>query len=367
MEGDTQMPLYRRRVRIGQNDDGSPIYKQIQAHSEEEANDRIVQAYVDCGRIWEFITAEERKPKAKSKTNFKTYATSWMNTYKKGKLKPRTWQTYNQYLTAQLYPAFGGMNIEDITAKDVQAYLNANKEQAGKSLKNYLNLLKQILDSAVEDKIINENPAASSRIFNPSDKKTPRKALPIEHLKEIIDAMHGMENCEEKLLLALFIHTGARRGEVLGLRWEDIDFDRNLIHIRRNNTQITGKGAHIGTTKTENGARDIPFGEHFKELLLPFRSTGYVFGGEEPFQSWDYDKLMRRLKKRVNLHGATAHVLRHTYLTMLAGEGVDLKTLQTIAGHANIQTTMDIYVSPRMDKITAAGETMDKLLNAYVS
>ena len=169
------------------------------------------------------------------------------------------------------------------------------------------------------------------------------------------------------LLLALFIHTGARRGEVLGLRREDIDFDKKLVHIRRNNTQITGKGAHIGTTKTKNGARDIPFGDHFKELLLPFRSTGYLFGGEEPFQSWDYDKLMRRLKKRVNLHGATTHVLRHPYLTMLAGEGVDLKTLQTIAGHANIQTTMDIYVSPRTDKITAAGETMDKLLNAYAS
>lgn len=99
----------------------------------------------------------------------------------------------------------------------------------------------------------------------------------------------------------------------------------------------------LAQPKTENGARDIPFGDHFKELLMPYRATGYVFGGEEPFQSWDYEKLMRRLKKRVNLHGATAHVLRHTYLTMLAGEGVDLKTLQTIAGHANIQTTMDIY------------------------
>jgi len=76
-----------------------------------------------------------------------------------------------------------------------------------------------------------------------------------------------------------------------------------------------------------------------------------------------YDKLMRRLKKRVNLHGATAHVLRHTYLTILASEGVDLKTLQTIAGHANIQTTMDIYVKPRTDKIMAVSEKMDTLLN----
>ena len=151
------------------------------------------------------------------------------------------------------------------------------------------------------------------------------------------------------------------------MRWEDIDFDKKLIHIRRNNTQVTGVGAHIGTTKTRNGARDIPFGDHFKELLMPFRSSGYVFGGEHPIQSWNYEHLMHKLQKRVNLHGATAHSLRHTYLTMMAGEGVDRKTLQTIAGHANIQTTMDIYVKPRTDKITAAGETMDNLLNSYAS
>ena len=79
------------------------------------------------------------------------------------------------------------------------------------------------------------------------------------------------------------------------------------------------------------------------------------------------DQLLRRLNKRVNLYGATAHALRHTYLTMLAGEGVDLKTLQTIAGHSSFKTTMDIYVKPRVDKITAAVETMDTLLNGYAS
>lgn len=126
------------------------------------------------------------------------------------------------------------MNYGGDTAKAVQAYLNANQERAGKSLKNYLNLLKQILDSAVEDKNIPENPAASSRIFNPSDKKTPRKVLTVDQLKEIMEAMYQMKDCEEKLLLALFIHTGAMRGEVMGLRWEDIDFDQKAIHIRRN-------------------------------------------------------------------------------------------------------------------------------------
>lgn len=359
--------LRRRRIRISQHDNGKPIYKQIQSCGEDEENDRIVQAYIESGRIWEFITTENIIPKHSSQTNFKIYAIGWMDTYKKDKVKPRTWQTYNQYLTAQLFPAFGEMNVEDIAVKDIQDYLNANKEQAGKSLKNYLNLLKQILDSAVEDKIISENPAASSRIFNPSDKKTPRKALSVEQLKEIVDVMHHMEDCEEKLLLALFIHTGARRGEVLGLRWEDFDFEKNLVYIRRNNTQITGMGAHIGTTKTASGTREIPFGNHFRELIRPFCSTGYVFGGEKPFQSWDYDKLMRRLKKRVNLYGATAHCLRHTYFTMMAGEEVDLKTMQTIAGHSSFKTTMDIYVKPRTDKITAAGEIMDKLLNGYAT
>ena len=62
---------------------------------------------------------------------------------------------------------------------------------------------KLLMNSVVEDKIIEENPAASSRIFNPSDKKTPRKALSVDQLKEIMEAMYQMENCKENLLLAL--------------------------------------------------------------------------------------------------------------------------------------------------------------------
>ena len=84
-KGETKMPLLRRRVLIGFHDDGKPIHKQIQTKNVDEENDRIVQAYVDCGRIWEFITAEESKPQLKTETNFQAYATSWMNTCKNGK------------------------------------------------------------------------------------------------------------------------------------------------------------------------------------------------------------------------------------------------------------------------------------------
>jgi len=87
--GKMKMSPYRR-VRMCRNDNGSPVYKHIPVRNEEEGNNRIVQACIHSGRIWKFITAEECKPKVKSKTNFQTHATSWMCTYKKDRLKPPT-------------------------------------------------------------------------------------------------------------------------------------------------------------------------------------------------------------------------------------------------------------------------------------
>jgi integrase len=74
---------------------------------------------------------------------------------------------------------------------------------------------------------------------------------------------------------------------------------------------------------------------------------------------------MNRIRKQMNLYGATAHTLRHTYLTMLEGTGIDLKTLQYVAGHAHVQTTMNIYVHTQEENISKAGELLDRLIDNY--
>ena len=160
------------------------------------------------------------------------------------------------------------------------------------------------------------------------------------------------------------MHTGMRRGEVLGLRWQDIDLKNRKIHVVQN---VTHKGNRpvIGTPKTRNSKRSLPLTDELIKLLQPMNDIGYVIGGAEPVSVKSYNTRLNRIRKQVNLYGATAHVLRHTYLTHLAGAGVDLKTLQYIAGHAHIQTTMNIYVHAQEENITKAGNILTDMIHNY--
>ena len=160
------------------------------------------------------------------------------------------------------------------------------------------------------------------------------------------------------------LYTGMRRGEVLGLRWQDIDMRNMVIHVVQNVTH-KGNKAVIGTPKTENSKRSLPLTDEILLLLQPMNDIGYVVGVAEPISVSAYNYRMKRISKQINLYGATAHVLRHTYLTHLAGAGVDLKTLQYIAGHSHVQTTMNIYVHAQTENITNAGNVLTDMMHKF--
>lgn len=109
-------------------------------------------------------------------------------------LKPKTYASYRGCLVSHLYPEFGERDIEDIESGDVMAFLSSRRSMAKKSLKLYLDLLRQILDSAVEDGIITKNPARDKRVQNPSTKVTKRVALTETEFKEIMQGLYGMRH-----------------------------------------------------------------------------------------------------------------------------------------------------------------------------
>ncbi len=156
-------------------------------------------------------------------------------------------------------------------------------------------------------------------------------------------------------MVALLTYTGMRRSEVLGLRWEDIDIDGRLLHVQRAAT-FTSNRPIVGTTKTRAGCRAIPITDHLLPYLQPARENGYVIGGgDTPITQSTYDRAMERISKTINLYGATAHVFRHSYLTFLGTLNTNIKTIQAIAGHSDIQTTMNRYVHKDVSQIQLAG------------
>lgn len=360
-EGETDMAKHRQRVMISTNDDGTPVYQWVQGTSLNELNDRIVQVYVQSGRIWEFMQNPQGRQPQKTSVLLKDYVHKWLTTYKMHKLKPTSLATYEKWLNAHILPAFGERSITSITTDDIQQFLNDRKDMSSKSLTMMKNLMGEIFKDAVEDGLIEKDPTSSRRLIIPSDKVTEREALPLADFKDILGHLSDLP-AEERRLLALLMLTGMRRGEVLGLRWEDIDMENNFIHVRRNVTHPQTNQPHIGTPKTKSGTRDIPLDPMLLELLAPMQSTGFIIGGEQPITLKHYTNTWNRIKKTVDLHGATAHVFRHSYLTYAAGESSDHKSLQKIAGHSDIRMTMNRYVHAQPEKVKAVSNKVHDLL-----
>ena len=359
-EGDNGMAKQRIPVQIATNDDGSPVYKWIQGKGQNEVNDRIVKAYIESGRIWEFLDRSTPEPPKESIT-MAEYVDKWMNVYKANKLKPSTMATYKKHLNAHVLSAFGSRPIASITTEDIQLFLNERQHLARKTLSTMRHFMGEIFKDAKEDGLIDKDPTASRRIAIPSTKSYDREALPMEQFKEIIASLSTL-SAADKRLLVLMMFTGMRRGEVLGLRWEDIDTDAGMIHVRRNVTHAGGNKPVIGTPKTKSGERDIPLDAFVLDTLQPMETSGFIIGGDSPITMTTYNNTWRRINKTIDLHGATAHVFRHSYLTYMAGQTTDMKTLQAIAGHSTIGMTMNHYVHAQPEKLIEAGKKMHELL-----
>ena len=284
---------------------------------------------------------------------FADYAWEWFESYKVPKLRPGTEMNYRLIIRKHLVPFFGDMRLDKINTVDVQRFYNQHAHKAKSSVRCMGIILHGIFDSAIEDGLCVIDPTRSKRLTY-SKKKTVREALAIEDAQDIICNLGRLE-LKDRLLVALLIFTGIRRGEALGLQWEDIDFERKLINIRRS-VRFVGNRGYIGPTKSKAGVRLIPLEPQLEAILTALPRDGtYILGnGDLPITEMTYKRGWERICRTINMHGATAHVLRHTYITMAAAH-LDIKTLQTIAGHSDISTTMNRYAHGREDKIIQAG------------
>ena len=385
-KGDIDMArLHRQRVCVGANGENAPIIKWVQGKSIDELNDNIVRTYLANDMLSRLLSPENRKelalrllatlpaadvmgeqtgvviPSAQCVT-FQAYTETWIKTYKEGVLKPTTLAGYRCNLSKHIYPALGDCPLPDITTDMIQKFLMDRQHLARNTLHTMLALISEILDSAVEDGVIPRNPALSKRVFIPSEKKTKRKALTLEEVQDVIRQLYQAEDVTDRRLLALMLFTGMRRGEILGLKWEDIDFEKETMSVSRAVSYASNQPI-LSSTKTKNGVRVIPLTPQLKEFLRPLEADGFVIGGDKPVTKMVYIRLFRNIRKRFELHGATAHVFRHSYLSLLNQAGVDPKTIQSIGGHGSFLMTYDLYVHTNGEQIASAGKKVSGLLS----
>lgn len=364
MIGDNMSKEHRLRVQLGVNDDGTPIVRQIRGDSELDLSDKIIKAVIASGRIWDFIPRpEQSEPKAK--TVFDDFANAWRRRYKTG-----ISDNYDSYLDAKmnvLSRTFGQRYIEDITEEDVMDWLNARaKEVTRKTLKGDWNLLKEIMKKAVSKGLISKNPATADDLRNPAVDKGGTKSLTRSQITSIRNSITKLEDSRERLVIALLAYTSMRREELIGLKWENIDWNTRQIYIREAVTYPKSKPVIKGT-KTKSSDRAIPISDALYIVLKPLaQESGYVLPGREegkPISEPTFRRVWKSLGEHIELYGATPINFRTTFASMAVASGVDIKTTQTLMGHSTPEITLGIYTKQEGTRLPAAMKRMDAFLS----
>lgn len=324
-------------------------------------------------RMLEAYGADHRE-KPCPQTPFMEYARKWFNLYHTAKVKKGTARNTASILDKHFEPYFTGEFIEEITTDAIQLFFNLKHEYSQSMCQKFFIYLHEIFDCAVDDGLISRNPVNAKRISY-SKKKTVRQPITRKQASDVLQQIEILKGID-KLEIAIPLLTGIRRGEFLGLRWEDVDFEKDMLRIERAiRFSDTGNQPVIGPTKSPAGVRCIPILPELKVLLTRYRKeSGYLFecAVSKPTYADDYkghrfDDIghpktqrsytndMKRILKQIQLYGAKAHALRHTFATIAAGEMIDVKTLQGLMGHSDVTTTLKIYTHIQNEKMCSAG------------
>ena len=337
--------LYEVKVTIGKDFNGKLIRKSFySAVSKADARAKAEQYKIDQALYK--ATGEIPEP---SVMTFEKWANKWLDTYKKGVVKDHTYFfTYKSNIDKYLVPYFGKAHIADIQQIDIQKYFNTIKSASGEplaksTLEKHKLILKSMFDAAIDNDLCYKNPVKNIK-FQHISESVKKKVWTSEQAKK---AEEYARKCL-RLDIVIYLNTGIRRSELLGLKWTDIDFDANTLHIQRAVVQTKGNIV-IDRPKSATSDRIIPFSENFGKYLKKFRSDNeYVIGIDGIMSPSSYAKdfsdFMKKMNAETGIPILTPHELRHTYGTLKREAGVDIYTIQKVMGHSDISITADIYV-----------------------
>lgn len=303
------------------------------------------------------------------------YALHWIEEIRH-EVRDSTLYSYQQELNAHIVPILSDVKMKDINMQTVKFFFNTefndcltklekNQPNYMQSIKKHLNTLSNMLDFAVSEYALEENPIPKikKRLLKKLNQyKVEYEVEPYtwDELMELKDVVIA-SNVHIEAPVIIAIYTGLRREEILGLRWQDIDFDNRILHIRHTCSKVGTKIVYAERTKTKGSRRTVPFAKEFYDYLLELKNKqeqnksffgdGYistdlvcVWPDGKPIKP---DNVSRRFKKLIednNLRKITFRDIRHSYGSVIFNATGDIKVVSDLLGHSNISTTSDIYV-----------------------
>jgi integrase len=366
---DGKNEYFKCSAKVGANSDGTPIRKVFYGKSKKEAEkkrDEYLQG-IKRGLSVGF-----------DKTTFGAAFSEWFELVHKPKLALSSTQRYETDYRLRIQPSqLTSAKLADIKALDVQRFYNGLLETgtSANSIRNVHKLMSAFFTYAIKSDMVIKNPLLAVELPKTREVKTEKAYVTKNDIVKVIsDARHN----DDSRIFVFLIFSGLRCGEALSLTNADIDFTAKEIHVNKTVNFLTVNGEYkpvVTTTKTTGSTRNVPIFDELRPILkahrvaemekcfrlgIRFEETSLLFASETGtyIDSRNLRRRWKRLCKRLEIEPTTIHAMRHTFCSMLAENGVNLKTASELMGHADTKMTSKIYTHVQQEEKHRAVATL---------
>lgn len=328
---------------------------------------------------------------------FSEFTEIWKRDYGSKELAPSTYKRYIRMLETRILPYFGHFYVNKIKPTDIMLFYDqlsrdtqlirkkgnngakTIKPLSSKTILEHHRLLRAMLHRAVYWQMIVSNPA--ERVQPPKTMKPKRKYYDDDQSKILLSNLMqlGKNQIKYKVAIILTIFTGFRLGELMGLEWDDINFNDGIVSVNRSSQYLADKGVFTKTPKTESSIRDVAIPEFVISLLKEYKlwyeeqkslygdlwtnsNRLFVQADGKPMHPSTISKWFVKYVGQIGLPVINFHGLRHTNATLLIAQNIDVAVVAARLGHAQITTTYNFYVHPIISHNKKAGYALEDLL-----
>lgn len=283
------------------------------------------------------------------------FTLNWLETFKKGKIRPISYERYQFCLQLLCKDELAQMDIRAIRLEQVQEYINRLEAMSASTIKKQRLLLNQVFEHAVLTDVIQRNPAQGVQM--PPMTHNTKVVFPYEkdEQEKLVAAFTEEKNGRLRFRYGwgavLILETGLRAGEALALEWGDIDEEKRTLKVTKNMVRVDGKNTVQRTTKTESGRRTIPLNARAMEAVRHLKAQAvpgcpFVFATQTS-RHLSYRNLLATMEKACEAAGVEhrgLHALRHSFASNLYARGVEVKIISKLLGHASVEITYNRYI-----------------------
>jgi integrase len=311
------------------------------------------------------------------------YLDYWLEEVIRPTRRPSTYKGYEHIIRLNLKPGLGAYHVHKLTPQIMQAFFN-RQLAAGTSVRR-VQMMREVLSSALtqamREDLVMRNVARLAKL--PTAERTEIQPWTVAEALRFLEASRNDPLYAAFTLLTCY---GLRKGEVIGIRWQDVDFQNGLIRIRQQVQYLNGK-FYTGPVKTRAGKRDLPLLGMVRVALAERRrvqveqqrvggelwqygdaATGLVFTTTSglPIDPNNFSRSFHRICDQHSIRRIRVHDVRHTAATLLMNLKVPARQAQLILGHANISTTQQIYQHGDMENRRIAMQQVEEALSRSV-